>query len=139
MAEAIGAFIVSAALIILVGVTGWFERIMNRIPMEIASALLAGVLAKFGMQAFSAAETNLSLVLIMVLGWQGWNWYETNQTQQARGYYDALERAAAEQGLLLLSCGTRGNVIRFLPPLTIEMEILDEGAAILSRVIDSLA
>ena len=52
MGEAIGAFIVSAALIILVGVTGWFERIMNRIPMEIASALLAGVLAKFGMLAY---------------------------------------------------------------------------------------
>ena len=51
----------------------------------------------------------------------------------------AICAAAAEQGLLLLSCGTRGNVIRFLPPLTIEMEILDEGAAILSRVIDSLA
>lgn len=50
----------------------------------------------------------------------------------------AICAAAAEQGLLLLSCGTRGNVIRFLPPLTIEMEILDEGAAILSRVIDSL-
>ena len=69
MGEAIGAFIVSAALIILVGVTGWFERIMNRIPMEIASALLAGVLAKFGMQAFSAAETNLSLVLVMLLAY----------------------------------------------------------------------
>ncbi len=51
----------------------------------------------------------------------------------------AICAAAAEQGLLLLSCGTRGNVIRFLPPLTIEMDILDEGAAILSRVIDSLA
>jgi len=51
----------------------------------------------------------------------------------------AICAAAAEQGLLLLSCGTRGNVIRFLPPLTIEMEILDEGAAILSQVIDSLA
>ncbi len=51
----------------------------------------------------------------------------------------AICAAAAEQGLLLLSCGTRGNVIRFLPPLTIEMEILDEGAAILSRVIDTLA
>jgi benzoate membrane transport protein len=50
-------------------VTGWFERIMNRIPMEIASALLAGVLAKFGMQAFSAAETNLSLVLVMLLAY----------------------------------------------------------------------
>lgn len=69
MGEAIGAFIVSAALIILVGVTGWFERIMNRIPMEIASALLAGVLAKFGMQAFSAAESNLSLVLVMLLAY----------------------------------------------------------------------
>ena len=51
----------------------------------------------------------------------------------------AICAAAADQGLLLLSCGTRGNVIRFLPPLTIEMEILDEGAAILSQVIDSLA
>ena len=69
MGEAIGAFIVSAAFIILVGVTGWFERIMNRMPMEIASALLAGVLAKFGMQAFSAAESNLSLVLVMLLAY----------------------------------------------------------------------
>src|SRR5690606_38796556 len=69
MGEAIGAFIVSAALIILVGMTGWFERIMNRIPMEIASALLAGVLAKSGMQAFSAAETNLPLVLVMLLAY----------------------------------------------------------------------
>ena len=51
----------------------------------------------------------------------------------------AICTKAGEKGLLLLSCGTRGNVIRFLPPLTIEMEILDEGAAILSRVIDSLA
>ena len=34
---------------------------------------------------------------------------------------------ARERGLLLLSCGVRGNVIRFLPPLTIPMEQLDEG------------
>ena len=69
MAEAIGAFMVCAALITVAGVTGWFERIMNRMPMEIASALLAGVLAKFGMQAFSAAESNLSLVLVMLLAY----------------------------------------------------------------------
>jgi benzoate membrane transport protein len=30
---------------------------MNRIPMAIASALLAGVLARFGLQAFAAAQT----------------------------------------------------------------------------------
>lgn len=67
MGEAIGAFMVSAVLITLCGLTGWFERIMNRIPMEIAAALLAGVLARFGMQAFSAAQTALPLVLLMLL------------------------------------------------------------------------
>ena len=66
MAEAVGAFMVCAALITLVGVTGWFERVMNRIPTEIAAALLAGVLARFGMQAFAAAETALPLVLWML-------------------------------------------------------------------------
>lgn len=66
MGEAIGAFMVSAVLITLSGLTGWFERIMNRIPMEIASALLAGVLARFGMQAFSAAQSALGLVLLML-------------------------------------------------------------------------
>lgn len=39
----------------------------------------------------------------------------------------AVVAAARERGLLLLSCGVRGNVIRFLPPLTIPMEQLDEG------------
>ena len=66
MGEAIGAFMVSAAFITLAGVTGWFERVMSRIPMEIATALLAGVLARFGLQAFSAAETALPLVLLML-------------------------------------------------------------------------
>ena len=36
MGEAVGAFMVSAVLITLAGVTRWFERVMNRIPMEIA-------------------------------------------------------------------------------------------------------
>ena len=66
MAEAVGAFMLSAALIAVAGVTGWFERLMNRIPMAIASALLAGVLARFGLQAFTAAQTALPLVLLML-------------------------------------------------------------------------
>ncbi len=66
MADAVGAFLVCAALITLVGVTGWFERAMNRIPMEIATALLAGVLARFGLDAFAAAQTALPLVLVML-------------------------------------------------------------------------
>ncbi|CAN7641844.1 benzoate/H(+) symporter BenE family transporter [Acidovorax sp. LjRoot74] len=67
MGEAVGAFMVSAVLITLAGVTRWFERVMNRIPMEIAAALLAGVLARFGLQAFAAAQTALPLVLLMLL------------------------------------------------------------------------
>ncbi len=66
MNQAVGAFIVCAALITMAGATGWFERVMNKIPMEIASALLAGVLARFGLQAFLAAQTALPLVLLML-------------------------------------------------------------------------
>jgi len=69
MAEAVGAFMLCAALITLVGITGWFERVMDRLPMAIASGLLAGVLARFGMQAFAAAQTNLPLVLLMLVGY----------------------------------------------------------------------
>ncbi len=69
MNEAVGAFMACAALITLFGVTGWFERVMNRIPVAIASALLAGVLARFGLQAFMAAQTALPLVVLMLLSY----------------------------------------------------------------------
>jgi 4-aminobutyrate aminotransferase/(S)-3-amino-2-methylpropionate transaminase len=39
----------------------------------------------------------------------------------------ALVQAAARHGLVILSCGTYGNVIRFLAPLTISEALLDEG------------
>jgi len=45
----------------------------------------------------------------------------------------ALVQAAARAGLILLSCGTRGNVIRFLAPLTISEAHLAEGMEILSN------
>jgi len=66
MADAVGAFLICAALITLAGATGWFERVMNRIPVAVASALLAGVLARFGIDAFGAARTALPLVLLML-------------------------------------------------------------------------
>jgi benzoate membrane transport protein len=66
MHDAVGAFIVSAVLVTLCGLTGIFEKLMHRIPVAIASALLAGVLARFGLQGFSAAQTALPLVLLML-------------------------------------------------------------------------
>jgi len=45
----------------------------------------------------------------------------------------AVTTAAREQGLLLLSCGLYGNVIRLLPPLTATDEELERGLGILER------
>ena len=65
--EAVGAFMICAVLITLAGVTGLFEKLMDRIPMAIAAALLAGVLARFGMHGFVAAQTDWALVALMLL------------------------------------------------------------------------
>jgi benzoate membrane transport protein len=69
MADAVGAFILCALLITLVGVTGWFERVMNHIPLALASALLAGVLTRFALSGFAAAQTATPLVVCMVLAY----------------------------------------------------------------------
>ena len=66
MNEAVGAFIVCAVLMTLAGATGWFERVMNKIPMALASALLAGVLARFGLEAFVAAQTRCRWCSLML-------------------------------------------------------------------------
>lgn len=65
MGEAAGAFMVSAALILISGATGWFEKIMNRLPLALAAALLAGVLSRFALDAFAAVPVNPPLVLGM--------------------------------------------------------------------------
>jgi 4-aminobutyrate aminotransferase/(S)-3-amino-2-methylpropionate transaminase len=51
----------------------------------------------------------------------------------------ALTAEAAKNGLLLLSCGVRGNVIRILTPLTIPFDHLEEGLGILGAAFDTCA
>jgi 4-aminobutyrate aminotransferase/(S)-3-amino-2-methylpropionate transaminase len=51
----------------------------------------------------------------------------------------ALVQRAAANGLLILSCGTRANVIRFLVPLTASEAIIAEGLDILERCLVELA
>ena len=51
----------------------------------------------------------------------------------------ALVQAAGRRGLVLLSCGIYGNVIRFLTPLTIPDGILAEGLAILEAALEDVA
>ncbi len=65
--EATGAFIVSALLMSVAGFSGLFERLMNRIPVALASGMLAGVLLRFGLEAFASLKTQFGLVLTMLL------------------------------------------------------------------------
>lgn len=50
----------------------------------------------------------------------------------------ALCAGAHAQGVLVLSCGTFGNILRFLPPLAISDELLHEGLDVLGEVLASL-
>ncbi|WP_415755692.1 benzoate/H(+) symporter BenE family transporter [Pseudomonas leptonychotis] len=67
--EAIGAYIVASGLIVVIGLTGSFDRIMRRIPGSLAAALLAGVLFKIGLEICVAAEQQPLLVSAMLLAY----------------------------------------------------------------------
>ncbi len=67
MGDAVGAFLFSSLLLTLCGVTGWFEKIMKLVPVQIANAMLAGVLLQFALNAFTALRTDIGLVGIMIL------------------------------------------------------------------------
>jgi 4-aminobutyrate aminotransferase / (S)-3-amino-2-methylpropionate transaminase / 5-aminovalerate transaminase len=46
---------------------------------------------------------------------------------------NALARSALERGVIVLTAGTYGNVVRLLPPITIEDDLLDEGLDLLEE------
>jgi benzoate membrane transport protein len=79
MAHGIGAFMACGAMIVAAGASGWFERVMNRIPQALAAALLAGVLARFAIDAFLQLGREFALVAPMLLvylaGRRGWPRY----------------------------------------------------------------
>lgn len=56
MGEAIAAFIFSSLLLTLVGFSGLFARVMHRLPMQLATAMLAGILLRFGLDLFRAVQ-----------------------------------------------------------------------------------
>ncbi|HAT6345207.1 TPA: benzoate/H(+) symporter BenE family transporter [Aeromonas hydrophila] len=79
LAEAIGAFVISSLLITLCGISGWFDRLMRHIPAQLAAAMLAGVLLKFGLDLFKVAPVDPmllgSLLLAFLLGRHLWPRY----------------------------------------------------------------
>lgn len=71
LSDAIGAFVLSAVLIVVAGFSGIFERMISRIPIAIASGMLGGVLLRFGIDAFAAIQTQATLVLVMLGAYLG--------------------------------------------------------------------
>lgn len=63
--QAVGAFVLAAALTLACGVFGWIDPIVRRIPAELAAAMLAGVLLNFGMGIFGSIAAQPVLVLSM--------------------------------------------------------------------------
>jgi len=65
LSDAVGAFVLSSVLITIAGFTGFFERMISRIPVSLASGMLGGVLLRFGLEAFQVVRTQLGLGLTM--------------------------------------------------------------------------
>lgn len=47
----------------------------------------------------------------------------------------AVAKAAIAEGVIVLTCGTYGNVIRFLPPLSIPDDLLNEGLDVVAAAL----
>ncbi|QTF93279.1 benzoate/H(+) symporter BenE family transporter [Halomonas sp. BM-2019] len=69
LGEAVGAYLTAAAIILVVGVTGSFDRIVQAIPPGIASAMMAGILFQFGVGVFLSLESVPALAIGMVIAY----------------------------------------------------------------------
>lgn len=67
--EAIGAFLLAAVLGAVLGFSGVFARLMQRVPMALAAGMLAGVLLRFGLEVFVSMQTQLLMALAMFGSW----------------------------------------------------------------------
>ncbi|QGW65149.1 benzoate/H(+) symporter BenE family transporter [Lysobacter soli] len=69
LSDAIGAFVLCAVMIAVAGFSGFFERMISRIPVSLASGMLAGVLLRFGLETFAALRSQAGLVLAMLVAY----------------------------------------------------------------------
>ncbi|RKQ58019.1 benzoate membrane transport protein [Vogesella indigofera] len=67
--QVVGAYLTAALILFLIGCSGYFDRIMARIPRGIAAGMMAGILFQFGVQAFKSAAAAPLLGVSMVLAY----------------------------------------------------------------------
>ena len=67
--EAIGAYLISAAAFVVLGLSSYFERLIRLIPNGIAAGLLAGILLQFGIGAFGSMTLDPKLAGLLILAY----------------------------------------------------------------------
>ncbi len=67
--EAVGAYLTAAAILLVVGLSGSFDRLMACVPKGVASGMMAGILLPFGLNAFRATATLPLLACGMILAY----------------------------------------------------------------------
>lgn len=65
-AEAVGAYLISAAAFVALGLSGCFEKVVRLIPPGVAAGLLAGILLQFGIGAFGGMSTDPLLAGLLI-------------------------------------------------------------------------
>ncbi len=66
LGEAIGAYLTAAVILLLIGLSGGFDRLLQAIPRGIAGAMMAGILFQFGVGVFHSIESAPALALGMI-------------------------------------------------------------------------
>lgn len=64
--EVIGAFYVTSALVLLLGLSGWVKRVMAALPMPIVMGMVAGVFLRFGLDIMRALKSDAAIAAPMV-------------------------------------------------------------------------
>lgn len=65
--EAVGAYVMANAIILAVGLSGAFDRIVGKLPPAISAAMLAGILFSFGTRLFTSLDDEPVMVMAMFL------------------------------------------------------------------------
>jgi benzoate membrane transport protein len=123
--QVVGAYLLAAAAMLLIGWTGVFDRLMAHIPRSLCAAMLAGILMRFGVDAFGAARSTVqgapwlvgalfagyllfkqrsaryAIALTLLLGvalWQGLGWGQPGAAASGPAAASASALAAAHTG-----------------------------------------
>ncbi|RZG44845.1 benzoate/H(+) symporter BenE [Acinetobacter wuhouensis] len=65
--EAVAAYLTTAVVIFIIGITGYFDKLLKWIPQDVAAGMMAGILFQFGLGLFKATDSMPLIVFGMLL------------------------------------------------------------------------